>query len=175
MRTTKEILTDLGSLYLAQVMLHVDSMNMCQSLGYNGLKRFHRCKVKEFNNYLICLENKSIDYWGIPLTNVKADETHKPSSIMNHASSMLEKLEMYLKKLSQYNNEFMQLHGTMAPDAECAIKSTFKVMEKYRRIIKRYEEIGNHATAIHDLHTWDDRLHDKIKKYEDSLKENRRN
>ena len=74
MRTTKEILTDLGSYYLSQVMLHMDSMNVCQSLGYNGLKRFHRCKVKEFNNYLICLENKSIDYWGIILTNIKADE-----------------------------------------------------------------------------------------------------
>lgn len=171
MRTTKEILTDLGSCYLAQVMLHMDSMNVCQSLGYNGLKRFHRCKIKEFNNYLICLENKSIDYWGIVLTNIKADESYKPSSIMNHASSMIEKLETVLKKLGELNNEFLQLHGTFAPDAQCAIKCTFKVMEKYKRIIKRYEEIGNHATAIHDLHTWDDILHKKMKEYESSLKE----
>lgn len=171
MRTTKEILTDLGSCYLAQVMLHMDSMNVCQSLGYNGLKRFHRCKIKEFNNYLICLENKSIDYWGIVLTNIKADESYKPSSIMNHASSMVEKLETHLKKLGELNNEFLQLHGTFAPDAECAIKCTFKVMEKYKRIIKRYEEIGNHATAIHDLHTWDGILHKKMKEYESSLKE----
>lgn len=170
MRTTKEILTDLGSLYLSQVMIHIDSMNICQSLGYNGLKRFHRCKIKEFNNYLISLENKSIDYWSIVLNNVKSDESHKASSIMNHVSSILEKMETHLKKLGELNNEFMQLHGTFAPDCECAIKSTFKIMEKYKRILKRYEEIGNHATAIHDLHTWDDRLHDKIKKYEESSK-----
>jgi hypothetical protein len=168
MRTTKEILTDLGSVYLSQVMLHLDSMNLCQYLGYNGLKRLHRCKIKEFNDYLVYLENKAIDYWGIVIHNIKSDESYKPSSIMNHASSILEKLEETLKKLSELNNEFFELHGVFAPDCKCAINNTFKVMEKYRRIIKRYDEIVNHATAIHDLHTWDDRLHDKI---ENSTKE----
>lgn len=104
------------------------------------------------------------------LTNIKADETYKSSSIMNHTSSIIEKLETTLKKLGELNNEFLQLHGTFAPDCECAIKTTFKVMEKYKRILKRYEEIGNHATAIHDLHTWDDILHKKMKEYESSLK-----
>ena len=169
MRTTKEILTDLGSLYLGMVMVHMDSMNTCQILGYNGLKRLHRCKQKEFNNYLISLENKSIDYWGINLNGIKSTEAHHPTSIINHVSSLQEKLETMLKKLGELNKEFFELHGDFAPKCKCAMKSIFKIIEKCRRILKRYEEIGNHATAIHDLHTWDDRLHDKIKKYEESL------
>lgn len=172
MRTVKEILTDISNICLEHIMINSDAMNACHSLGYNGLKRWHRVKYKKFNDFLICLENKSIDYYDFKIKDLKSITKYEPTSIIVHISNYLEILKKDLDKISSLNKEFYEVTGFEAPKL-CEIKKEFlKSIEKSKRIIKRYQEIGNHAIAIADLHQFDDRLHEKIKQYEESQRGN---
>lgn len=167
MRTIKDILTDISTLYLRHIMINSNALNICQYLGYNGLKRWHRIKFKKFNDLFVRVNCKSFDYYGIEIKNENVNVVYQPSTIIMHINNYLDILKKDLDKLGELNKEFYEVTGFEAPKS-CIVKKEFlRSIEKCNRMLNRYQEIGNHSIAIADLHKYDDKLHKKCKKYEE--------
>lgn len=168
MKSIKELLSEIANIAMDLSILNFKSMSCCQQLGFNGFKRWHRCYSKEFHNFVICLENKAFDYYAVDLDLSGSKLDYSPKSITYHFQSYKEYAEKHLEKLGMLNKQFMEVTGFHAPKTEEMKKILLKQIEKCSRMIYRYKSIGSEATGLHDLHTYDDRLHDKMKKYEES-------
>lgn len=167
MRTIKEILTDISDLYLKHIMINSNALNICQYLGYNGLKRWHRIKFKKFNDLFLKINCKSFDFYGVEIKTENVKIVYEPTTIIIHISNYLDILKEDFDKLGKLNKEFFELTGFDAPKT-CIVKKEFsRSIEKCKRILNRYQEIGNHSIAIADLHYFDDKLHKKCKKIEE--------
>lgn len=167
MKTIKEILNSIADIAMRLSILNFKSMSICQQLGFNGFKRWHRCYSKDFHNFLISLENKAFDYYAISLNLTGGGVEYEPKSIIYHFQYYKEFAETYLHELGDLNKEFYNLTGFSAPKVDKMKKILLKQIEKCTRMVNRYKSIGSEATGLHDLHTYDDRLHDKMKKIEE--------
>lgn len=167
MRTIKAVLTDISSLYLKHLMINLNASNICHYLGYNGLKRWHRIKYKKFNDLFVRVNCKSFDYYDVEIKNEDVKVSYEPTSIIIHINNYLEILKSDLSKLGELNKEFIELTGFDAPKTHIVKKEFLRSIEKCKRMLNRYQEIGNHSIAISDLHSFDDRLHKKLKKLEE--------
>jgi hypothetical protein len=167
MKSIKEILSEMANIEMRLSIINFKAMSICQQLGFNGFKRWHRCFSKDFYNFVICLETKAFDYYAVDLDLTGDLVDYKASSIIYHFQLYKEQAEKALAELGTLNKDFYELTGFEAPKADKTKKILLKQIEKCTRMINRYKSIGSEATGLHDLHTYDDRLHEKMKKIEE--------
>ena len=163
MKTIKEILTEIANIAMSLSIINFKAVSICQKLGFNGFKRWHKCFAKEFFNYVMCLEMKAFDYYSTSLDLTGDIEDYEPKTLIYHFQSYKDLAEKYLAELGECNKEFVSIVGFEAPLAECIEKKLLKQLEKCNRMVARYKSIGSEATGMHDLHVFDDELHKKMK------------
>lgn len=137
---------------------------LCQSWGYNGMKRMHRYFMCKFNHLEILLKNEMFDNHELiaPLTH-DPYPAYSPASIKDHAQKWYSTLCDATKQVAMANVELVKLTGYQSCIVKCMLKYLYKQKEKARRFLKRGEEV---QWMAHDLHVYDDCLHEKYKKKE---------
>lgn len=140
------------------------AMICMQSKGYNGFKRWHRYRNREFNNFALILHNELFDRFHKVVSTDIPTVTYAPQSMNVHLMTWREKLNQYIDELGECNKEFYTITGTDNCIIECAIKVLAKDYEKVCRYYNRFAE-GD--WLIHDMHIVDDCIHEKYKKKEE--------
>lgn len=164
MKSIKEILTEIANISMELSILNFKSMSICQKLGFNGFKRWHKCYAKELFDLSICLELKAFDFYAVIVEPVGKALDYDAKSLIYHFQSYKEIADKKLVELGELNKDFIELTGFKAPVIKHIRKILLKQVEKCTRIIYRYKSIGSEATGLHDLHMIDDELHKKLKK-----------
>lgn len=166
MRTIQQILNDISNIACKYACLHKKAMALCQKWSFNGFKRYHRIKSKEFYNIVLKLENKAYDFYGIELGSDNTTPLYEPANILSHFQLWISIVESDLKMIGNLNKEFYDVTGFEAPHVDCMKCIFLKEIEKNKRRLARFKQIGTEATALHDLHRQDDAIHEKMKEKE---------
>ena len=161
----REIYTEVAEVLCEHKQLNINAMAICQSLGYNGFKRLHRCLSKKMMCAEISLINNFYDKYRDVFLPPHATATYAPRDLKSHLMEWDKKLLDGITKLGDANKKHFEKVGV----ENCVIKDIMECMlhdyEKCGRWYKRFEET---SWLAHDLHVLDDRLHDKLKKIEES-------
>lgn len=159
---------EIDSIILKHIMMNDNAMKLTQSWGYNGFKRFHRINSEKMLCEHLKLENCMFDNYQIILktdiANLKNDD-YSASSIKYHLNQLKEIFYDDIKKLGKLNYEHIKLIGISNSIIECVLKCFAHDYEKVCRWFKRFDESGWNSI---DIHLLDDRLHEKMKKIEES-------
>lgn len=166
MKKINEILTNISNIAMDISIINFKAMLVCQKLGFNGFKRWHKCYSQKFFDYVMCLEMKSFDFYGASLGTTGGVPEYEAKSIVYHFQTFKEFADKSLESLGSLNKEFVELTGFDAPIIAEIKCSLLKQIEKCNRMIYRYKSIGSEATGLHDLHVYDDELHTKMKSKE---------
>lgn len=157
------VLSKMLAIALKYVMLNDEAMNSMHLLGYNGFKRWHRIKTKEFLCYSIEIENDTIDKYRKKLDVDIVNIDYKPMSLKEHLSNLDNILLEDIKQLGILLNEYRGFVGKGYCVAEEMLSCLVKSYEKTGRWLKRFEET---QWMGHDIHVLDDALHSKMKEIE---------
>jgi len=156
----REIYNDIASVLCEHKHINENAMAICQSLGYNGFKRMHRCLSKDLYCLEIDLVNNYFDKYRDVFTIPHTDVNYAPKSLEQHLEWWDKKLLDGIQRLGEANKKHFDKLGV----GNCVIKKALKCMlhdyEKCGRWYKRFVETG---WLAHDMHVLDDRLHDKYK------------
>ena len=140
--------------------LNMLAMSAVQSLGYNGFKRWHRYRSKQFFDLKLKLANELYDRFRIKADFKEQEVTYSPSSIEEHLKSWEKTLLGGIQELGTLGKSYCDLTGMTCDVIECALKELSHDYEKVGRYLKRFAE-SDWLTL--DMHMVDDRLHDKYK------------
>ena len=138
-----------------------NAMVQTHAWGYNGFKRMHE---------VLC---EYLDYWCRKLEKEMRDEhelspalTHMPyaayqvTDIKNHAHTWYQTIKDACTQISTLNTQMMQTTGKQS----CIMKQFVNCLYKMKQIAWRFIKRGEHCQWMeHDIHVYDDRLHDKMK------------
>lgn len=162
--TLEEIYKEADILFIKELMINNEAMKMCQSLGLNGFKRWHRILDKFFNEKSIELENSMFDNYRKVLDVIVASPNYKPLNFKSHIASWKSVLEADINKLGELNKAHIDKVGISCKIIECVIEKLKKTYEKVCRYEDKFSKVG---------WTWDytfyedNLLHDKCKKIEE--------
>jgi len=159
----EELYRKIDEILLSYTFIHEKAMKACQALGYNGMKRMHRCKAKEFYCLHIQLSNELYDKYRTVLDTNISDFNYKPTNLKEHLTWLDNKMKESIGMLGQYNNSYISSVGKSCGVVETAMGCLVHDYEKTGRWIKRFDES---QWSSHDMHYVDDRLHDKYKEIE---------
>ena len=140
------------------------AMVCMQSKGYNGFKRWHRYRNREFNNFALILQNELFDRYRktvkieIPMIN------YEPQSMNTHLLNWKEKINQSIIDLGSCNKDYFNLVGT----DNCIINEAIETLSKdYEKVCRYYSRFSEGDWLIHDMHIVDDCIHKKFKKKEE--------
>lgn len=143
--------------------LNALAMSAMQSLGYNGFKRWHRCRAKELFALDIELANEFIDRFRIKGDFKEYELSYSPSGMEEHLKAWESALMDGIQELGKAGKDYYELSGMEG----CAIKKALEILAKdYRkagRLLRRFNESDWLSL---DMHSVDDKLHKKYKKME---------
>lgn len=140
------------------------AMIICQSLGYNGFKRMHRCDAKEIYCERMELACELFDKYQEKMVMSSYSHMYSPINLKDHIMKWDHELEYAISELGMLNKMHFEKAGVehcVITDAICLV---MKRHEKTKRWWKRFEEGG---WSAHDMHMVDDCLHKKFKKAEE--------
>ena len=152
----KELYDSAIKLFKELMLKHEGAMVICQSLGYNGFKRWHRRRSKKFHCYSIGLVNELFDNYRKQANIAAMPSTYSASSLQEHLASWDHCLETTLMTLIDISKQFIDKTGLVNCYIECAIRCCAKDREKTRRWYARFNEAN---WSAHDMHYIDDALH----------------
>lgn len=160
----EQIYKNVDNLIMTHLAIHDNAMKICQSLGYNGFKRLHRCKVK----YLLCkhieLENCYFDKYQKVLTTNAMTITYTFTNLKEHLEKWKDLLHRAIQELGELNQEHFDIVGMTNCIIDDLICCFVKKYEKVCRYIARFNESNWNSM---ELHLVDDCLHEKMKKKEE--------
>ena len=160
----EQIYKNVDNIVLTHLMINDDAMKVCQSLGYNGFKRLHRCLTKELLCEHIKLENCYFDRFQKVLNTKVNFSQYAPMDLKNHLEKWKELLTRHIQELGELNQEHFDVLGVTSETIECVIHILVKKLEKVNRWIIRFNESNWNSMEIHYV---DDCLHKKYKKMEE--------
>lgn len=140
------------------------AMIATQSLGYNGFKRWHRYRSRQFFEMKICLANELFDKFRIVADFKDYEVNYSPTSIEEHLKSWEKVILEAIEELGSINKDYFEVTGISCKIAECAMCKMIRDYEKIGRLIKRFTE-SDWLTL--DMHVVDDKLHCKYKEKEE--------
>lgn len=140
------------------------AMTATQSLGYNGFKRWHRCRSRKFFELKICLANELFDKFRIVANFKDYEVNYSPASIEEHLKSWESAIMEAIQELGTINKDYFELTGISCGMVERAMCKMVRDYEKIGRLIKRFTE-SDWLTL--DMHIVDDKLHEKYKAKEE--------
>lgn len=165
--TNKEIFEAIDNIVLRELMTCDDMMKYAQSYGYNGFKRMFRVLSKEFYCWHIELENNYFDYFR-DILNTKVEVN---SISLVGIKTIIEMSRNMFKdditRLGDLNKRYYELNGVECSVIKNIIDCLLHKFEKTSRWLERFNESN---WNVIDIHLVDDRLHEKIKKYEEEHK-----
>jgi|GEM_PF-1050499 hypothetical protein len=144
--------------------LNALAMSAMQSLGYNGFKRWHRCRAKELFALDIELANEFIDRFRIKGDFKEYELSYSPSGMEEHLKAWEKALLDGIQTLGEQGKAFYELTGMKCGIVDRAMRKLSHDYEKTGRYIRRFSESDWLAL---DMHIVDDRLHDRFKKKEE--------
>lgn len=144
--------------------LNALAMRAAHVMGYNGFKRWHRCRAREFLSLAMLLENELFDRFGIVPKFDWNKVEYSPESIKEHLRNWESAALDGLKSLGDVNRTLFGETGMLSPVVEKALKTLRKDHERVARLRERFEES---EWLTFDVHGIDDRLHKKFKKKEE--------
>jgi hypothetical protein len=131
-----------------------------QSLGYNGFKRWHRLRSKQFFDLKCKLSTELFDKFRKKATFKDYELNYSPDTMESHLKAWDNSLLQAIEDLGTLNNQFAELTGMCCDVIDCATKYMMKDFEKVGRYYKRFTE-SDWLTL--DMHIVDDKLHKKFK------------
>lgn len=140
--------------------LNETAMIITQSMGYNGFKRWHRVNARKMFALRTCLANDLFDKFRIPAEIKDFEISYSPKSMEEHLKSWEKAVLEAIEETGAINREYFGLTGASCDVAERIIGELTHDFEKIGRYIRRFTE-SEWLTL--DMHTVDDRLHDKYK------------
>ena len=139
------------------------AMGITQSIGYNGFKRWHRYRSKEFHKLKLKMENILIDEFRITPTVKEYELTYTPSSLEEHLRSWESALLDGVENVGNLYKQYYDTVGRCNKPLEEFSKILITDYKKVGRLITRFTE--SDWLAI-DMHMVDDNLHRKYKELE---------
>jgi len=140
-----------------------NGMILCQSWGYNGFKRLLRRLNRHLNNLCLLVENEMFDHYQLvaPLQhNANSYSAFKPTDIKDFAHAWDATMKDACAQLALDNIALIGHTGIQSCLVKALIKCVLKHKEKAHRFLKRGDEV---QWMAHDLHVYDDMLHEKVK------------
>jgi len=159
----KELYDVCIKLFKELMLKHESAMMICQSIGYNGFKRWHRRRAKKFFCWAIGLENELFDNYRKTPTLAIMPSTYSAESLKEHLAAWDACLEHGITALIDISKQFIDRTGLPNCHVKCAIKCLAKDREKTRRWYARFTDSN---WSAHDTHIVDDMLHAKEKRKE---------
>ena len=140
------------------------AMSKMQIMGYNGFKRWHRYRSRQFFEMKICMMNELYDKFRIEPTFKDYEITYSPSSMEEHLKSWDKALLDSIQELGTLSQKYYELTGMSCCVIKKALCKMMRDYEKVGRLLKRFNE-SDWLTL--DIHIVDDKLHEKYKMKED--------
>lgn len=160
----EQIYKNVDNLIISHLMMNDTAMKICQSLGYNGFKRLHRCETK----YLLCkhieLENSYFDKYQKVLNQDNLTFNYTFTTLKEHLEKWKELLNRAIQELGELNQEHFDIIGMTNCTIEDLINCFIKKHEKVCRWIARFNESDWNIIEVHYV---DDCLHKKMKEKEE--------
>jgi len=160
----RDVYSRLYNILCIHTKLNILSMSALQSMGYNGFKRWHRCRVRDFMELKLKLRCEMYDKFRIKPSFNDVEVNYDPTSMEEHLKSWDKALLDGIQELGNISKEFYQIAGISCEIAKCAMHKMMKDYEKVGRYHKRFTE-SDWLTL--DMHIIDDSLHCKYKAKEE--------
>lgn len=164
LETIVEIYEKTHKILTIHCKLNKMAMNFCQSMSYNGFKRLHRIRGREFFELDVCLANELFDRFRIKADFKAYELNYSPSSMEEHLKSWDKALSDAVVELGDLNKRYYEQTGTDCKVIGCALHRMIRDYEKTGRFLKRFN--GSDWLTL-DMHIVDDNIHRKCKKKED--------
>lgn len=142
------------------------AMRSLQAMGYNGFKRWHRYRSRQFFEMKLCLSNELFDMFRIKGDFKSYDISYDPANMEEHLKSWEGALLDGIQELGTLRKKFFELTGMDSKIISKAMRKLACDYEKVGRLIMRFTE-SDWLTL--DMHTVDDKLHCKYKGKEEKL------
>ena len=138
-----------------------NAMVLTHAWGYNGFKRMHEVLEDYIGFYCIKIKKEMRDEQELspPLTQV-AFPAYAPIDIKDHAKKWHATITDACRQIADLNVRLMTESGKQSKTMKNYVNCLYKFKEYIVRFIKRAEHC---EWMEHDLHVWDDRMHDKMK------------
>lgn len=156
----KTIYTRLYKILCIHTKLNMLAMSSLQAMGYNGFKRWHRCRVRKFMELKLKLRCEMYDRFRIKADFKDVELTYDPSSMEEHLKSWEKAILDGVKEIGTISKDFYSSTGVQCEIASCMMDCMMKDYEKVTRYLKRFTE-SDWLTL--DMHIVDDALHCKYK------------
>ena len=143
--------------------LNETAMSILQSLGYNGFKRWHRYRSRQFHEYFIRLNNEVFDRFHKSVKIEYPTISYATASISSHLMNWKEKLESSMKELAEYSHQYFESMGVCSDIINCAM---YIMTRDYEKVCRYYDRFTEGDWLAHDMHVVDDMIHYKFKKKE---------
>ncbi len=166
-KSEKSMAESVASLYesIARILtthckLNMIAMSKMQVLSYNGFKRWHRYRSRQFHELKLCLANELYDKFRIAPTFKDYEITYSPANVEEHLKSWDKALLDAIQELGTLNKEYYEVVGVNCCMIEKAMGKMMRDYEKVGRLLKRFTE-SDWLTL--DMHIVDNKLHEKYK------------
>lgn len=140
------------------------AMRSLQAMGYNGFKRWHRYRSRQFFEMKLCLSNEIYDKFRIKADFKSYDITYDPKNMEEHLKSWDSVLLDGIQELGTLHKRYFELTGMDCKIINEAMCKLTRDYEKVGRLIMRFTE-SDWLTL--DMHTVDDKLHCEYKEKEE--------
>lgn len=135
----------------------------CQKLCFNGFKRWHKCYIKNLEKIKAKIRDCVYEQYDIELYPEYPRVDYNPQGIIYHFTMFLDHIEKDIVELGEINKDYYNVSGFHSKYS-CRVHKILKEqVKKCRKMINRYKNFSSEATALHDLHMVDDRIHEKLK------------
>lgn len=141
------------------------AMRSLQAMGYNGFKRWHRYRSRQFFEMKLCLSNEIYDKFRIKADFKSYEITYDSKNMEEHLKSWDSVLLEGIQELGILHKRFFELTGMDNGIINKAICKMTRDYEKVGRLIMRFTE-SDWLTL--DMHIVDDKLHEKYKEKENA-------
>ena len=145
-------------------MINKLAMKSLQAMGYNGFKRWHRYRARQFFEMKLALSNEIFDKFRIKGDFKSYDISYDPQSMEEHLKSWDGVLLDGIQELGTLYKRFFELTGMESKIIKCAMCKLTRDYEKVGRLIMRFTQ-SDWLTL--DMHNVDDKLHCKYKDKEE--------
>lgn len=150
----------IGKVLTIHCKLNKLAMSKMQVMGYNGFKRWHRYRSRQFFELKLCLANELYDKFRISPNFKDYELTYSPANVEEHLKSWDKALLDAIQELGTLNKEYYELAGVNCCIIEKAMCKMMRDYEKVGRLLKRFTE-SDWLTL--DMHIVDNKLHKKYK------------
>lgn len=160
----KDVYTRLYNVLCLHTKFNMLAMSALQCMGYNGFKRWHRYRVRQFMELKLRLRNEMYDRFRIRPDFKDIELTYQPTSMEEHLNEWDNALLDGIKELGTISKDFYSIAGVNCEIASCAMHKMMKDYEKVGRYLGRFTD-SDWLTL--DMHIVDDSLHCKYKAKEE--------